>query len=294
VTLVSYRVISSGYFNVWTIPMIRGRTFTDRDTGATPAVAMINQAMAQRFWQHSDPLTDQLIAFPGTSPIDEPARQIVGIVGDVRDGLVLNPGPHPTIYVPLSQHLDRESTALTTDTSWVWIVRTRLPPQAVASAVADELRYVTHGSPVSGIRAMDDLVVQSSAPTRFNMLVVGLFASSALLLSAIGVYGVTAYAVQQRTREIGIRIALGAAPDHVRNRVAIQGMGATMIGVLIGAAAGLGLTRLLASFLFGVTARDPITFLAAPLVLTAVALVAIWIPASRAARVDPMIALRAE
>ena len=141
---------------------------------------------------------------------------------------------------------------------------------------------------------MNEIVTQSTARSDFNMMLLAIFAGAALLLAAIGVYGLMAYSVEQRTREIGIQLALGADSDDVRNMIVRQGMGVALVGVAIGLASAFGLTRIVASFLFGVTARDPVVFVAVPLLLSAVALIGVWLPARRAARVDPVIALRTE
>jgi putative ABC transport system permease protein len=155
-----------------------------------------------------------------------------------------------------------------------------------------ELRAATGGMPVARARSMDDVVARSTARSDFNMILLTTFAVSALVLAAIGIYGLMAYSVQQRTQEIGIRMALGAATDTVRNMVVRQGMVVALVGVAMGFAAALGLTKVVASFLFGVTARDPLVFAVVPLLLTAVAFVGVWLPARRAARVDPVVALR--
>ena len=164
----------------------------------------------------------------------------------------------------------------------------------MAKAVENGLRQASGGLPVARVRTMDEILVQSTARSDFNMLLLTVFAGSALLLAAIGIYGLMAYSVQQRTQEIGIRLALGADSHRVRNMVIGQGMRLALVGVAIGVASAFGLTRILASFLFGVTARDPTVFVSVPLILTVIALVAVWLPARRAARVDPAVALRYE
>ena len=173
-----------------------------------------------------------------------------------------------------------------------WVVRTRVPPMQVASAVQQALKEST-GLPVADIRSMDEVVSRSVSRERFNTLLMTVFALSALALAAIGIYGVMAYAVQQRTREIGVRLALGAAPGAVRRMVVFQGMRLAIIGVVIGIAGAYALSHYMTTLLFGVAARDLVVFIAVPVLLALIALLAVWIPAARASRIDPLGALRA-
>jgi putative ABC transport system permease protein len=210
----------------------------------------------------------------------------------VRDG-GLNNEPQPTMYVPQSQIPDAAAALNARLTPMAWVVRTRQSPYAVSAAVQEQLRQVS-GLPVSDVRSMEDVVSRSISRQRFNMLLMTVFGSSALLLAAIGIYGLMAYSVEQRTQEIGIRLALGASARSVRCMVVGQGMRLAIVGVLIGLASAFGLARVVASLLYGVTPRDPIVFAATPVVLGLVALIGVWLPARRAVRVDPVIALRAE
>jgi putative ABC transport system permease protein len=286
--------ISPNYFRAFRIPILRGRAFTDQDAGGAPGVAIINQAMAKRYWPNGDPLTDRITIGKGLGPRMELAgRQIVGIAGDVRDG-GLNRDPQPIMYVPWAQMPDAHSANLLDITPLAWIVRTRGEPYAMSANIQRELRLASSGLPVAAPRSMDEVVVRSTARSDFNMILLTTFAVAALLLAAIGIYGLMAYSIQQRTQEIGIRMALGAGAHTVRNMVVRQGMGVALAGVAIGLASAYGLTRVIASFLFGVTARDPLVFVGVPLLLSAVALAGVWLPARRAARVDPVVALRAE
>ena len=285
--------ISATYFSAFKIPIVRGRAFTDRDTGGAPNVAIINQAMAKQFWPNGDPLADRITIAKGLPELADPTRQIVGVVGDVR-AFGLGQDPPPTIYIPWAQVPDAHNANLVGITPLAWIVRTRGEPYSLSTAIQTELRQASGGLPVARPRTMDEVVRQSTARSDFNMLLLTIFAGSALLLAAIGIYGLMAYSVQQRTQEIGIRLALGAEPQTVRNMVIRQGMSVALVGVAIGIASAFGLTQLIASFLFGVAARDPVVFVAVPLLLSAVALVGVWLPARRAARVDPVIALRTE
>jgi putative ABC transport system permease protein len=172
-------------------------------------------------------------------------------------------------------------------------VRTRSEPQSVAGPIQEQLRQVT-GLPVSDVKSMDEIVTLSTSRQRFNMILMAVFGGSALLLAAIGIYGLMAYSVAQRTQEIGIRLALGAGSTAVKQMVVVQGMRLALVGVVIGLASAFGLTRFIASFLFGVKPLDLTVFAAIPVLLTVVALVAVWVPARRASRVDPVIALRAQ
>jgi putative ABC transport system permease protein len=286
--------IAPNYFRVFKIPVVRGREFTDRDTANSPGVAIINQAMARRFWPTGDPLADRITIGRGLAPNMELAgRQIVGIVGDTRDG-GLNRDPQPMMYVPWAQMPDAHSANLLDITPLVWLVRTKGDPATMVNSIQRELRYASGGLPVARPRTMDEIVARSTARSDFNMILLTTFAGSALLLAAIGIYGLVAYSVQQRTQEIGIRMALGAAASSVRNMVIRQGMTVALIGVVIGIASAFGLTRIISTFLFGVTERDPLVFIGVPLLLSAIALFAVWLPARRAARVDPVIALRTE
>jgi putative ABC transport system permease protein len=290
----NWRSISSAYFDVFKIPILRGRDFTDRDDGGAAPVVIISQAMAQRFWPKGDPLNDRLILGKGVGPaFEEPARQIIGIAGDTRDN-GLNRNPAPMLYVPVAQVTDG-MTALNSRIRPVsWVVRTRVPPYSLSSPIQSALRLSSGGLPVGRIRSMEEVVARSTARENFNMLLLTIFAGAALLLAAIGIYGLMAYSVEQRTQEIGIRMALGAQTGAVRKMVVFQGMGLALIGVAIGIAAAFALTRLIARFLFGVKPWDPLVFILVPLILSTVALLAVWLPARRATCIDPVDALRHE
>jgi predicted permease len=286
--------ISSGYFDVFRIPLLRGRDFTNRDSAGAGGVVIINQAMAKQFWPQGDPLSDQIVIGKGVGPaFREGPRQIVGIVGDVRDG-GLNQEPQPAMYIPFAQVPDGVTALNSRISALGWVVRTRGEPHGLSVAIQKELREASGGLPVARIKSMDEIVVQSTARSDFNMLLLTVFGGAALLLAAIGVYGLMSYAVAQRTQEIGIRLALGAERRQVRNMVIVQGMSLAVAGVAIGLVAAVALSRLIESLLFGVTARDPGVFVAVPAVLTAVALLAVWLPALRATRINPIDALRCE
>jgi putative ABC transport system permease protein len=284
--------VSSGYFDVFRIPVTRGRGFTDRDDSVAPPVVLINEAMARQFWPDGDPLNDQIVIGRGVMAefATEQPRQIIGVVGDVRDG-GLNNDPGPRMYVPQAQVPDAVNALNVRITPIAWVVRTRVNPYSFSAAIQEQLRQVS-GLPVSDVRSMSDVVSRSISRQRFNVLLMTVSGTAALLLAAIGIYGLMAYSVAQRTQEIGIRMALGAEALQVRRMVVFQGMRLAVIGVVVGLAAAFGLTRLMASFLFGIEARDPAVFVGIPLLLTAVSLVAVWLPARRASAVNPLAALR--
>ncbi|MFP5230969.1 MAG: ADOP family duplicated permease [Acidobacteriota bacterium] len=286
--------ISSGYFSSLGIPLVRGRVFTDRDDASAPGVVVISQAMARRYWPNSDPLKDRIQIGAGAGPaFAEPPRQIIGIVGDTRNRSV-DQAPDPMMYIPLAQMPDGETALNSKVAPLYWIVRTRDNPYAVLAPVEAALREASGDLAVAHIRTMDEVEARNIARQRFNMVLLTIFGISGLLMAAIGVYGVMSYSVQQRTQEIGVRMALGAQASNLRNMVIGQAMVLALLGVAVGVAGAFWLTRFLASFLFGVKAWDPAAFLVTPLLLCAVALLAVWIPARRATRVDPMTALRLE
>jgi predicted permease len=284
---------SPGYFTVFRIPL-RGRDFTDRDTAAAPGVVIINETMAKKYWPRQDPIGQQIIIGHNVGPqFEEPARQIIGVSGDIRDG-GLNRDPQPVMIVPQAQVKD-DITALNAGIGpVVWIVRTHGDPHQSISAVSEQLRQASGGFPVARVRPMTEVVANSTAREDFNMLLLTIFGASALVLAAIGIYGLMAYTVQQRTQEMGIRMALGADRARIRSLVVWHGMRLALVGVVIGIAAAFGLTRFIASFLFGVKTWDPMVFVTVPVLLSAVALLAVWMPATRASRLDPQKALRIE
>ncbi len=290
----SFTPISANYFNVFKIPLLRGRYFTEQDTTGATGVVIINQALARQYWPEGNPIGERLTIGRGLGPgMEQPPAEIVGVVGDVRDGS-LNRDPNPIMYIPWAQLPDAHSANLLSITSLAWVVRTRTEPVTLSEAIQKQLGDASGGLPVARLRVMDDVVSQSTARSDFNMLLLTIFAGSALILAAIGVYGLMAYSVQQRTQEMGVRLALGADASQVRNMVIRQGMTLVLIGVIIGVASAFGLARVMTTFLFGVTPRDPLVFIAVPLVLAAVAWLGVWLPARRAARVDPVLALRVE
>ncbi|HWF92520.1 MAG TPA: ABC transporter permease [Terriglobales bacterium] len=289
-----WMTISPDYFKVFKIPLMRGRFFNDHDDEGSEGVVIINQTLARQFWPKGDPLSDHIVIGHGVGPeFEEGPRRVVGIVGDVRESGLRN-DPDPMMYIPTAQ-VTNGITALNARISPIaWIVRTKVNPESLRAAISRELVSASGGLPVADVRSMDEVVVRSTARENFDMLLLTIFAGSALLLAAIGIYGLMAYSVQQRTQEIGIRMALGADKSAVRNMVVRQVMTLALIGIGIGLAAASGLVRLLASLLFRVKTWDPVSFVVVPVLLIAVALLAVWFPAQNATRVDPVDALRYE
>jgi putative ABC transport system permease protein len=289
-----YRPLSPRYFDVFKIPLLRGRMFTNHDDGGAEPVVLINEGMAKKYWQDKNPVGQRITIGKGVGPeFEEPAREIVGIVGDVRNG-GLDSDPEPIMYIPVAQ-MPNGVTALNNRIIPItWIVRTKVEPFSLSTEIQAQLRTASGGLPVSHIRSMDQVRSESTQRTDFNMTLLVIFAGVALLLAAIGIYGLMAYSVQLRTQEIGIRMALGAGPQDVRSMVVKQGMRLALIGVFLGVAAALALTRLMASLLYGVKPWDPAAIVSVAVLLSAVALLATYFPARRASRVDPMIALRYE
>ncbi len=289
-----FQSISWSYFETFKIPLLRGRFFTQQDDGSAPGVVLINQAMAKQYWPKGDPLNDRILIGPGAGPaFAEPPRQIIGIVGDTHDRGP-NVDPSPIMFIPLAQMPDLETALNSRVAPLWWMVRTQSDPHTLAAPIAAALREASGGLPIAHVRTMSEIEARNTARQRFNMLLLVIFSSAGLLMAAIGVYGVMSWSVQQRTQEIGVRMALGAQSSSLRNMVIGQGMLLAGIGAALGIGGAFWLTRFLASFLFGVKAWDPIAFTITPLLLGAVALIAVWIPAIRATRVDPMAALRLE
>jgi predicted permease len=289
-----WTIVSAGYFDVLKIPLKRGRVFTDRDTAASPPVALINERMAKEFWKDGDPLNDRIVIGKGVDKNweDLQPRQIIGIVGDVRQG-GLETAPRPRMYVPQAQLPDAVHAQLVRLAPSQWIVRMQANNDALAKSIQEQVRQATR-LPVFEIHSMDEVIRISMGEQRLNMQVMSIFGGSALLLAATGIYGLMAYTVAQRTQEMGIRLALGAQATELRNMIVRQGMSLATAGVVIGLGAAWGLSRLMESLLFRVKPRDPIVFTVVPVALMAVALLSVWIPARRALRVDPAVSLRHE
>jgi putative ABC transport system permease protein len=280
----NYSFVEPDFFKTMGIALLKGRDFTWDDTLKTPPVVIINDALAKQFFPGQDPIGKRLNAHIGNGYSKPPMREVVGVVRDVKNhGLSGSPGPQ--VYVPLAQSpLD----------VMTFVVRTAVDPISLAAAARGQVKLLDKDLPLFGVETLDDYVGQSLAPPRFVALLVGIFGGIALLLAMVGIYGVVSYSAAQRTHEIGIRMALGAEKRDVLRMVLGQGIKLALIGVAIGIAGALALTRFLASILYGVKPGDPLTFAAVSLILIAVALLACYVPARRASKVDPMVALRCE
>jgi predicted permease len=287
--------ISPGYFDVFGIPILKGRDFSFADDANAQGVVIINEAMARRYWPTGDPLNDQLIIGRGMRPAydEEPVRRIIGIVGNVRD-TGLRDAARPAMYVPMAQEPDGVTSVNVKLLPLVWIVRTATAPHLLSAPVKTALESSVGQLPVTRIRALTDVVSESTARTRFDTWLMTAFGFCALGLAAIGIYGLVAHWVQQRSREIGVRLALGADPFGIGAMVVRQGMRLAVIGVGVGIVAALGLAQAIRGLLFGVPANDPVVFVAIPVLLSLVALAAVSIPAWRATRIDPLQTLRTE
>ena len=277
-----WMIVSTDYFDVLKIPLIRGRQFMKFDRRGAPGVTVINQSMARQFWPSSDPIGQEILIAKGLGPnFEEPPRQIIGIVSDVHDDS-LDQNAAPAVFIPAEQW----PGPLTVSNSMWAVVQTRAPSRSVSSAIQNELRQASGGLAVAFPASMQETVRKSVARQDFNAALMGFFALAALLLAAAGVYGLMAYSVQQRRQEIGIRLALGASRGRVRRMIVYQGMRLILIGVVGGIASAFVLSHLIESVLFGVKARDPLAFFLAPVLLSAVALFAVWLPALRASWVE--------
>jgi len=289
----AWNYVTEGFFDCFKVPVLRGRVFTDRDDAASSPVVVINQAMARKFWKDQDPIGQRLIIGTGMGPkFVQPPREIIGIVGDARDG-GLNSDPDPATFIPLAQVGDAYMALNNTFMPLRWVMRTRVAPFSLLGSVRESFQQAA-GLPVFHVRSMDEIVSRSTARDEFNTMLLGTFALFAILLASIGLYGLMAYSVEQRSLEFGIRLALGASFSGLRNMVVRQAMLLALVGIAIGLGAAYWLTRYLATLLFQVKPTDPAIFAAVPLLLAVVALLACYFPARRATRVDPVEAMRCQ
>ena len=285
---MQYRVISPDYFRVMKMIIQRGRPFGESDTANSEPVIIVNETFARSNFHGVEPLGQQLCA--GCEYGDPTMRRIVGVTNETKQKSLTEAAP-AAVFVPLIQAAEGVKGTLR---QCNFILRTQGDPSLLSAAIRSEMRQLDPTVPMRNLYPMEQLVSRSVAAQRFNLILLSLFASLGLLLTAVGIYGVMAYSVSQRTHEIGLRIALGAKPGDVRKLIMKQGMTLALVGVMIGIAASLALTRVINNLLFNVSARDALTFVAVSLALSAVALLACWIPARRATKVEPIIALRYE
>ena len=285
--------VTARFFDVFKVSVVRGRAFTDRDDAAAPGVAIINEAMARQYWAKENPIGQRITIGAGMGPaFRETPREIVGVVADARDfGLNSNPGPQ--MFVPVAQVRDPVMKLNNGFMPLSWVVRTKVAPFSLSTPIQRAFQDIAD-LPVANLRSMEQVVSQSTSAVQFNTLLLGIFAFMAMLLASIGLYGLMAYSVEQRTAEFGIRLALGANGAALRNMVVRQAMLLAAIGIVIGLGAAFGLTRWMNTLLFQVKATDPLVFTTVAVVLGAVAFFASYLPARRAVNVDPMIALRYE
>jgi putative ABC transport system permease protein len=289
-----WRFGSPDYFRALGISLQRGRLFTESDTGGSPPVVIINAAMARRYWPDGDAIGQQITIGKGLGPdFDDATRQVVGIVGDVRE-LGLDRRPPPVMYLPAAQLPDAILRLGTTVIPLVWIVRTTAHPLALAPSVQREFLAVDGQLAIAHVRTLEQAIGESIARQSFNMLLLTIFGAIAVLLAAIGIYGLMSYSVEQGTHEIGVRLALGAARRDILTLVVGRGMRLAAVGVVVGAIAAVGATRVLSRMLFGVRPTDPATYATVIGVLAGIAFVACYLPARRAMRIDPITAMRQE
>ncbi len=274
------RIVSNNYFDVMKIPLRTGRYFSEHDTKDSPHVAVINESVARLYWPDADPLG----RFIEMGAFGAGRCEIVGVVADIRQASLSN-DPAPAIYLPYTQEIMPWQTL---------VIRTKNDPMSLAPEIRREVAVLDPEQPVARIATLEELLEVSAAQPRFRTFLLGAFAGVALLLSAIGIYGVMAYTISRRTREIGVRMAVGARPADILKLVFGQSMKMTLMGIAFGLAGAYAVTRVMKSLLFGVTTTDPFTFAGVTLLLSSVALLATYIPARRAMRVEPMVALRHE
>jgi predicted permease len=280
----AYRVVTPDYFTTAGVPLLRGRALTDDDRAGRQSSVVINDALARKYWPGESPLGKEIyLGAPDNRIVDH--ATIVGVVGDTRDA-GLGADPLPIVYIPLG--------LVPKWPFFSYMIRTTGEPEAIARAARDVMRSLDPSLAIRNVRSMDDRVRESVAPARWSMALLTLFAGVALAMAAVGVFGVLSFLVTQRTRELGIRMALGAAPGEVRRMVVAHAARLAIIGAALGLAGALVLGRVMEGLLYGISSTDPATYAAVTAVLLAIAVLASWLPARRATRVDPMVALRSE
>jgi predicted permease len=287
-----WRNVGTHYFNAFKLRTVSGRLFHDRDTSKSTPVVVINEAMAKKYWKTEDPIGQRITIGKGLGPqFEEPAREIVGVVSDVRER-GLDHDPPGVMYVPIGQTPDGMTQLANAVLPMTLVVRLSGPAHSLAPAIEREIQSIDGQLAITKVRTFDNIISDATARQSFNMLLLGIFSFIALLLAAIGVYGLMSYSVEQRTQEIGIRMALGADQGRMVGMIVRQGTTLAIIGVAAGLIVSVGLTRVLNTMLHGIKSTDPWTFGGVALLLTGVAVIASAIPARRATKVDPVCALR--
>jgi putative ABC transport system permease protein len=283
----SYSIVTPGFIKAMGMRLVAGREFTEHDSEGGSHVAIISETVAHRYWPHSSPLGNYLTVlarvYSGQTPESNRPLEVVGVAGDVRNEDLWR--PDPAIYAPFAQH---------PSPSVFLVVRTSVPPLSVVPALRDAVQFLDKEQPVNHIRTMSEIVAETYGALRFPMILVWVFSALALVLSAVGIFGVMSYTVNRRAQEMAIRMALGARPRDLLRLVLREAAWVTLFGVILGLAGALALSRLMAGYVYGISSADPLTFAAASLLLAAVALLASYLPARRSSRTDPVVALRCE
>lgn len=277
--ILNVQTISPDYAAVLRVPLIRGRMFTEHDDENGPPVCIVNQTAVRRFWPNENPIGKHMYLGQVMKPVE-----IVGVFGDVKNWNLAN-DPNPEIFLPFPQ------------LPWAWLyldVRTPGDPHALITAVRHQIAMIDKDQPVTNVKSMEEVLQSASAQPRFTMFLLGIFSATAFILAVVGIYGVIAYSVAQRTQELGVRMALGAATADILRLVLNQGLRLTLTGIGIGLAVSIAVTRVMGSLLYKTSAHDPVAFVVSAVLFTVVAVVASYLPARRAVRIDPTDALRAE
>jgi predicted permease len=287
---VSVRILTPGFLSAMRIPVLRGRDFQDNDTATSLPVIVVSESMAKQFWPNENPIGKRLTMtfVPGI------VREVVGVVGDVKDRGLDNKDPISTLYYPFQQFKEPAQWGKFRAIGLEMAVRTSNEPTSVTSAIRNTLHEISPSTPLLEVKTMQELVDESLSSQRFNMFLLAAFAGLALLLAAVGIYSVLAYTVRQRTREIGVRMALGASESDVVRLILREGATLATLGIVLGVAGTFVATPLIRSWLFGIDQTDPQTIVAAAIGLVLIALGASWLPARRASKVDPLLAMRGD